>query len=258
MAYCRKCGTQLSDGAKFCPKCGESVQSTKEKPKSIVESFKEGWQQGVKEVQNKPSKKESLSTWEKIALGIAGFFALTGICGGTANGMWIAVIISLCAMGAICAVFMGIIEKKYAWTTAIASFLIVCITIGASSSNEGTRTSVDNSGQEVQAEVDSSIIDNIETNSYPEEKETSNLDWLQGHWVYQQAGYEAHLVIMENTVRQYSSLNPEPTYYTFKVDGDQLWVKPIKNDGTDFVATLDLQNHRIDYGNGNWMYKIGR
>ena len=234
------------------------VLSTKEKPKSIVESFKEGWQQGVKEVQNKPSKKESLSTWEKIALGIAGFFALTGICGGTANGMWIAVIISLCAMGAICAVFMGIIEKKYAWTTAIASFLIVCITIGASSSNEGTRTSVDNSGQEVQAEVDSSIIDNIETNSYPEEKETSNLDWLQGHWVYQQAGYEAHLVIMENTVRQYSSLNPEPTYYTFKVDGDQLWVKPIKNDGTDFVATLDLQNHRIDYGNGNWMYKIGR
>ena len=25
MAYCGKCGTQLSDGAKFCPKCGASV-----------------------------------------------------------------------------------------------------------------------------------------------------------------------------------------------------------------------------------------
>ena len=25
MAFCSKCGTELSDGAKFCPKCGEEV-----------------------------------------------------------------------------------------------------------------------------------------------------------------------------------------------------------------------------------------
>ena len=25
MAYCRNCGTQLSDGAKFCPKCGNKT-----------------------------------------------------------------------------------------------------------------------------------------------------------------------------------------------------------------------------------------
>ena len=25
MAYCGKCGTQLSEGAKFCPKCGEEI-----------------------------------------------------------------------------------------------------------------------------------------------------------------------------------------------------------------------------------------
>lgn len=29
MAYCTKCGTQLSDGAKFCPKCGTSVSPVK-------------------------------------------------------------------------------------------------------------------------------------------------------------------------------------------------------------------------------------
>ena len=26
MAFCSKCGTELTEGAKFCPKCGESVR----------------------------------------------------------------------------------------------------------------------------------------------------------------------------------------------------------------------------------------
>ena len=26
MAFCRKCGNQLSDDAKFCPACGQNVQ----------------------------------------------------------------------------------------------------------------------------------------------------------------------------------------------------------------------------------------
>jgi hypothetical protein len=33
--------------------------------------------------------------------------------------------------------------------------------------------------------------------------------------------------------------------------------RPIANDGTDFVVKLDTHNHRIDYGDGNWMHKIG-
>ena len=86
--------------------------------------------------------------------------------------------------------------------------------------------------------------------------QTGNIDWLQGHWMYRQGSYEAHLVIKENTVRQYSSLNPESTYYTFRVDGNTMYIKPIKNDGTDFFVTLDYQKHRIDYGDGNWMRKV--
>lgn len=136
MAFCSKCGTKLTEGAKFCPKCGESVQSTEEKPKSVVDAFKEGWREGEKGSHNEPSSKESLSTWEKIALGVAGFVAFTGICGGIGDGMWIAVLISLCAMGAICAVFMGTIDKKYAWTTAIASFFIVCMTVAATTDDK--------------------------------------------------------------------------------------------------------------------------
>lgn len=89
-----------------------------------------------------------------------------------------------------------------------------------------------------------------------EEEKKNDLSWLQGHWVYRQGSHEAHLVIKENTVRQYSSLNPESTYYTFRVDGNTMYIKPIKNDGTDFFVTLDYQNHRIDYGDGNWMRKI--
>ena len=136
MAFCSKCGTELTQGAKFCPKCGESVQPTEEKPKSIVDAFKEGWQQGTKESQNEPSENESLTIWQKIALGVAGFFAFIGIFGGAANSAWIAVVISIFGMIAICATFMGIIEKKYAWTTAIVSFLVVCGAIGASTDDD--------------------------------------------------------------------------------------------------------------------------
>lgn len=27
MAFCKNCGTQIQDGAKFCPKCGETTQT---------------------------------------------------------------------------------------------------------------------------------------------------------------------------------------------------------------------------------------
>lgn len=142
MGFCKNCGTELSDGAKFCPKCGEQVnQQAKpnEQPKgqldSLKEGFKEGWQEEINESNNQDQIK-GLSIGEKIALAVAGFFSLTGILGGLSDGMWIACIVSLCAMGAICAVFMGKIQKKYAWTTAIVSFLVVMCTIGASLPDE--------------------------------------------------------------------------------------------------------------------------
>ena len=110
--------------------------------------------------------------------------------------------------------------------------------------------------EQVDAQTYAEVTDTSTTDEAETTYEVQDLSWLQGHWVYRQGGYEAHLVIMENSVRQYSTLNPEPTYYTYSVEGNKLYVNPIKNDGTDFVATLDLQNHRIDYGDGNWMHKI--
>lgn len=145
MAYCSKCGAELTEGAKFCPKCGEQVnQQSKpnEQPNgqlnSLKEDLKEGWQEEIKSENesNNQDQTKGLSTGVKIALAVAGFFALTGILGGLSDGMWIACIVSLCAMGAICAVFMGKIQIKYAWTTAIVSLLVVMCTIGASLPDE--------------------------------------------------------------------------------------------------------------------------
>ena len=135
MAYCSKCGTQLSDGTKFCPKCGNPIGSTQTKEKVSNNSSNNNLEPS-NETSVQDNEKDSLSTWEKIALGVAGFVAISGIFGGFGDGMWIAVLISLCALGAICAVFMGTIEKKYAWTTAIVSFLVVCGAIGASTPNK--------------------------------------------------------------------------------------------------------------------------
>ena len=152
MAFCSKCGTELTEGAKFCPKCGESVQSSEEQPKNIVDAFKEGWQQGAKESQNEPSENESLSTWQKIALGVAGLYAFVSIFVGFDDGMWIVVLISICALVAVCAVFIGKIEKKYAWTTAIVSFLIVGGAIGASTDDKGEEQTQTEQKQESPAE----------------------------------------------------------------------------------------------------------
>lgn len=211
MKYCEKCGTQLSDEAKFCPKCGnptgskqadgvdsenssnyciellsagsaslqvvkvikEALNLSLKDAKDYVDSIpcviktglslseakelaqiieasgaKTNVKQGVKSTLNyshghkdninpnnhiiqESGSQKSLSKLTKIALGFAGLIALTGI-GGFAEGKWIAGLISLCALAAICCVFMGVIEKKYAWITAICSILIVVFAIGSS------------------------------------------------------------------------------------------------------------------------------
>ncbi len=130
MAFCSKCGTQLVKGVKFCPKCGQEIVKSQKNSKNHCT---------VTKVSNKNSRKikdkDELSKSQKIALGIAGAVAFIGICGGTADGMWMVALISLGALGAVCAIFMGIIENKYAWATAICSIFAVLIAIGISNEN---------------------------------------------------------------------------------------------------------------------------
>lgn len=101
-------------------------------------------------------------------------------------------------------------------------------------------------------------IDRIEqkesTFTPPVQNEAENLDWLQGHWVYEQGNYKGHFIIQGNTITQYSSMNPKHYDATFRIEGNELRAKLI--DGMDLVVKIDFANHTIDYGDGNWMRKI--
>lgn len=81
-----------------------------------------------------------------------------------------------------------------------------------------------------------------------------DLDWLQGHWVYEQGNYKGHFIIQGNTITQYSSMNPKHYDATYRIEGNELRAKLI--DGMDLVVKIDFTNHTIDYGDGNWMHKI--
>lgn len=133
MAFCGNCGTQLNEGAKFCPKCGASIA-----PQNTTKGAQPS-KKATKKIStaNKRSKhateSNKLSLWQKITLGVAGVIAFMGLCVGFSDGMWFSALISLCAMAAICVVYMGVIEKKYAWVTAICSFFAVMLSIGTTS-----------------------------------------------------------------------------------------------------------------------------
>lgn len=81
-----------------------------------------------------------------------------------------------------------------------------------------------------------------------------NLDWLQGHWVYEQGSYKGHFIIQGDKITQYSSMNPERETSTFTVEGDEI-VSRIAN-GVNLTVKIDFANQTIDYGDGNWMHKI--
>ena len=81
-----------------------------------------------------------------------------------------------------------------------------------------------------------------------------NLDWLQGHWVYEQGNYKGHFIIQGDTFIQYSSMNPGRDEGTYSIDGDVIRVRFSAND--QIVVKIDYANHTIDYGDGNWMHKV--
>ena len=99
-------------------------------------------------------------------------------------------------------------------------------------------------------------IESIKIEKYKDFQPSSNqnnLDWLQGHWVYEQGNYKSHLEISGNTIKTYSSMNPSPEIATFTIVGDELTAN---TKGMATVVKIDFNNHRIDWGDGHWMYKV--
>lgn len=125
MTYCSKCGTKLSNADKYCPICGNNVGTLGNKVSTIKKK--------------KQKNDDSLSVGQKIALGISSVFAFIGLCGGfvsASDGIWSILIVSIIASVAILFAFLGTIEKKYVWATAIGSFLAIFIAIGTSAPDE--------------------------------------------------------------------------------------------------------------------------
>ena len=128
MGYCSKCGTKLSDGAKYCPMCGNSIDTTKKTVNSPQKASSSN--RNMKQIEN-----DSLNKGQIIALSISALFAFIGLCGGAisaSDGIWSILIVSILASAAIFFAFVGAIDRKYAWSTAIGSFLAVFVAIGAS------------------------------------------------------------------------------------------------------------------------------
>lgn len=125
MAYCSNCGTELNEGAKFCPQCGNAVGVGDNK-----------FSRPNKRVNKRPKKEDkSLTIAQKIALGISALPAFIGLCGGVVSaleGVWSILLVSICASAAIILVAIGEIDKKYAWAVAIGSFMAIFVTIGSS------------------------------------------------------------------------------------------------------------------------------
>ena len=65
MPYCSNCGTKLSDGANFCPNCGNAVgfrsrKIQQQEPEGLWEAFKRGWHEGDKPMNNTNGQNERI------------------------------------------------------------------------------------------------------------------------------------------------------------------------------------------------------
>ena len=197
MAYCGKCGTKLNDGAKFCPKCGNRVG---------------GNDRGTPIKKEKNPNQEGLSTWERIALGVAGLVAFTGICGGFADGMWIVALLSLCALGAVCAAFMGIIEKKYVWTIALCSFFVITMAIGLSA-NEDKKT------ESKQSQPPTEQKQKTETTREKSKQVTKKEDSIVGTYeITDKVGCTIHITLNEDKTATITGVRGEGVTYYCKWD----------------------------------------
>lgn len=205
MKYCEKCGTQLTDDAKFCPKCGNpsgnkqadgigsenssyycielisagpaslqvvkvikdalklSLKDAKDYVDSIPCVIKNGLslseanelaqiietsgaktnvKQGIKSTLNdSPVQSDSLTSdnnimqeevnqnsltkWDKIALGIAGFIALSGALGCYTAGESFSALICVCCLAYACAFFMGYVKMKYSFSAWVSAIIII-------------------------------------------------------------------------------------------------------------------------------------
>ena len=149
--------------------------------------------------------------------------------------------------------------KKYLYSVFVMA--IFAIGFGASDDSGSNKKDTQSSSISENSDVENAeSIEESDATQYTDESDNfedptdERYAWLQGHWVYEQGGYEGHLVIDGDKITQYSSKNPKPDKYSYRIEDGAIRATLI--DGMDMVIEIDFANHRLDYGDGLWMHKV--
>lgn len=260
MAFCSKCGTQLNDEAKFCPKCGHKVESINKESDNMSKSFKRGCNKTnlsdeINESTTNNNNEGGLSVMQKIALWVAILLAAFGLLGGLAIEVWMITIISLCALAALCAVFGGLIEKKYASSTILCAIISVLFAIGALTPTDDQQSRI----EKMQSEKPEA---KIQASEQKEKQEEANNNTITGTYeVTDKLGCTIHITLNKDKTATITGVRGENiTYYCswddltsinkgIRIDFSDEKPYLVYEGGADEIAALSL------YLKDGWLYK---
>lgn len=131
MAFCSNCGTELTDGAKFCPKCGQHVNDHMEETPIVEE--------------NNPKQEKGISTVTKICMAALcliafAFLFLWAIASESDDGGGLYTYISIASIIGILAIAIAIFLRRITESAAIkttvgivAYFVLMAINVPTAS-----------------------------------------------------------------------------------------------------------------------------
>ena len=144
--------------------------------------------------------------------------------------------------------------KKYIFPILIMAIFAVGFAASDDNGSDSDTSATNNSTVESNESMDESTSYTDESDGV-EDPTSDRYAWLQGHWVYEQGSYKGHLIINGNRITQYSSMSSQRDEYPFRIEDGA--IKATVIDGMDMVINIDFTNHRLDYGDGQWMHKAG-
>lgn len=115
MAFCSKCGTELNEGAKFCPKCGQSI-SVESVPQKL-----RGKRQSKTNNHKKKNTDETLGVWNILGLILSTLMILPLAFGF--SGVAVAIFAILIFIAIVITIFKKEYRKYIGWIL-LASFIL--------------------------------------------------------------------------------------------------------------------------------------
>lgn len=144
--------------------------------------------------------------------------------------------------------------KRALYSILILAIFAIGFVSSSDDSNSDHKASIDDNSK---VEIDESMEEStqyINKSDNTGDPKDSRYAWIQGHWVYEQGTYKGHLIINGNKITQYSNMSSQRDEYPFRIEDGA--IKATVIDGVDMVINIDFTNHRLDYGDGQWMHKV--